>query len=105
MKKEFSDTLVVACKIWLGKEGLEYFCGLKEEYGTISPVIVEELYTDEELKEDLNRKQKKIPYPVHFREGMQVRNWMRRQGETDDWDDHDYDETWIPLVEAVVALK
>jgi hypothetical protein len=65
---------------------------------------VEDLYTEEELAE--NRKppivQKKIPHPVHFREGMQVRNWMRTQGETHGWTACDYDDTWAALVERAI---
>jgi hypothetical protein len=103
MIKDFSETLVVACKIWLGKEGINFFRECNKEYETVSPVIVEDLYTDEELKIDPNRKQKKIPYPVHFREGMQVRNWMRSQGETDGWSDHDFDDTWMLLIEKAIS--
>lgn len=48
-------------KVWLGVEGIKFFTELYEEYGHLVVVLDEE----------------GIPHPVHWREGMQVRNWMR----------------------------
>ena len=104
MKKEVSDSLIVACRLWLRDEGIEFFKKCLEEHNTVSPIIMEDLYTEEELEENKKKptKQKQLPHPVHFREGMQVRNWMRTQGETAGWDDHDYDDNWTDLIEKVI---
>ena len=57
---------MAAFKKWLGEDGIRYFRHLKGLKGTVVPVL------------KLNYKKKGIPaYPVHFREGMQIRNWLR----------------------------
>jgi hypothetical protein len=43
-----------------------------------------------------------IPHPVHFREGMSVRNAMRDSGLCTDWSDHDFDDNWTEVVELAV---
>jgi hypothetical protein len=45
----------------------------------------------------------RLPHPVHFREGMTVRNFMRGTGLCEGWDAHDYDDNWVELVE--LSLK
>jgi hypothetical protein len=69
---------------WLRPEGVEFFKGLIEEYGTVLAVWNEG----------------NIPHSVHFREGMQVRNWMRDQPEfADNLDCHWLDNNWAEFVE------
>ena len=52
-------------KEWLGEEGIRYFKHLKGLKGDAFPVL------------RLNVKTKGMPvYPVHFREGRQIRNWL-----------------------------
>ena len=43
-----------------------------------------------------------IPHIVHFREGMQVRNFMRQSGECNDWSDHEFDDNWVKLIELII---
>jgi len=91
--KCISDKFVEATKEWLGKDGIDFFRKNFEEYNTVSPVIMEE--------HDL------APHPVHFREGMKVRNFMRSSGFCQnfygvEWDDHDYDNNWEHLIELVI---
>ena len=51
----------------------------------------------------LNQKRKGIPvYPVHLREGMQIRNWMRQQDECKNWTDIDFDDNWTILIEKTI---
>lgn len=43
-----------------------------------------------------------IPHPVHFREGTSVRNVLRRCEHCKDWNDHDFDNNWVEVVERVI---
>lgn len=60
-------------KNWLGEENIRYFRHIKELTGSVFPVL------------KLNYKRKGMPtHPTFWREGMQIRNWMRRQDGLDD---------------------
>ena len=62
----FSEEEVDNFRAWLGEEGIRYFRHLKGLTGTVIPVL------------RLNYRKKGIPtYPVHFREGKTIRNWIR----------------------------
>jgi hypothetical protein len=72
---------------WLGDEGRRFFRHCLGLTGTVSPV----------LKLDEGRKH--IPvHPVHFREGMQVRNFLRGLPECASWTDYDFDNFWAEVV-------
>ena len=51
-----------AFRIWLTPIGIDFFLELKEKYGKLDAMWMEN----------------GIPHIVHFREGMHVRNWMRK---------------------------
>ena len=55
-----------AFKKWLGEDGIRFFRHLKGLKGTVIPVLASK---------------KGMPWPVHFREGMQIRNWLRENTE------------------------
>lgn len=63
--------------LWLGEEGIRFFTKLYEKHGKLAVII----------------RDGAIPHPVHFREGMQVRNWMRKNTSIpedrldDEWED------------------
>lgn len=85
------ETLAIKLYEWLGEENVIYFKHLKGLTGTVSPVL------------KLNVKRKFIPtHPVHFREGMQIRNFLRSQPECITWSDHDFDNNWIKVVELCI---
>lgn len=75
-------------KKWLGKDGKEFFTEVKKEHGTLNAVLMEN----------------GIPHPVHLREGMQVRNFLRTQEFCNDWNSHDFDDNWIRLVEESLDI-
>lgn len=76
---------------WLGSEGVKFFQDLVDKYGTVLALWNEGI----------------IPHPVHFREGMQVRNWMRDQEEFKDklYDDHWFDNNWYKFTEECIKGK
>ena len=84
--KQISDELVESVQTFLGKGGLDFFASLQRDHGTVSPCLMDG----------------SIPHPVHLREGMQVRNAMRRSGLCEDWDCHDLDNQWKSVVETAI---
>lgn len=102
MSKAGVITDVLARKLadWLGPDGIEFFSTLKKDHGTVSPVlkmpIGDELFTLQQ-----------VPHPVHLREGMQVRNFLRDQPETLGWEaqeEHVFDNVWMEAVEAALKI-
>lgn len=88
--KHISEELVTKTRSWLGEEGFSFFMGeCYKKYGTVSPVF---MYYG-------------VPHPVHFREGMTVRNFMRGTGLCVDWDAHDFDNNWCEVVERAIGVK
>jgi len=83
MCKEISSELIEKVKSWLSSDGIEFFKGVKEEYGNIATACW---------------MVNSIPHPIHFREGMEVRNFLRSTGLCDDWTDHDFDNQWANVV-------
>jgi len=77
---------------WLGKDGRTFFADVKRTRGTVLAVIPGPVING-----------RSIPHAVHFREGMQVRNWLRSQPECKDWTDQDFDNKWVGLVEEVLT--
>jgi hypothetical protein len=114
--KYVSTKLIQDLAKWLGPDGMSFFTRCLTQFGTTSPVMSEdealEFYGEdtaefeEPLRPDrvLNYKPAKIPHPVHFREGMQVRNWLRSQKECAGWTDHEFDDNWSSLVKRAVAM-
>lgn len=86
-KKFLSNDLIEKTKKWLGEEGISFFKEIKEKHGEINACWNEG----------------GIPHPVHFREGMQVRNFMRDTSLCEDWNDHDFDNNWIFLIERIIG--
>lgn len=89
MQREIPQDLITKVRDWLGEDGKQFFTENHEKHGTVSPVLA-----------DGN-----IPHPVHFREGMAVRNFMRRTGLCADWDAHDFDNNWQSVVERAIGIS
>ena len=76
-------------KKWLGKKGIKLFFNYKNKYGTVSPVFMES----------------GIPHAVHFREGMQVRNFLRTLPSCSKWNSEDLDNSWQDIIDLIVENK
>ena len=83
-KNTLDDTLVAKAKKWLGKDGIKFFSDVKCKYEKIATAC----WMDGP-----------IPHPVHFREGMQVRNWLR---DNSDWDFDKIENHWDELINQVL---
>lgn len=83
---------VKTLKIWLGEENVRYFKHLKGLKGSVFPVL------------KLNMDRKGLPaHPVHFREGMQIRNYLRTKfPELSEMARDILDEYTVELMEKVI---
>lgn len=75
---------------WLGDAGKAFFQEMYDTHGDVSPVYKEE---------------GGFPHPVHLREGMQVRNFLRCIDHFKDWDAHQLDNNWVAIIEKIVLKK
>ena len=68
----------------------QFFRDCLKDHGTVSPIL-------------MTAGSMAIPHPVHFREGMQIRNWMRDRPECEGWNDNDFDNRWETAVKAAIG--
>ena len=79
---------MAAFKKWLGEEGIRYFRHLKGLKGTVVPVL---------------GSKKGMPWPVHLREGMQIRNWLRGNTELGKkLDSVELDDCYVSILEEAI---
>lgn len=79
------DELVLQIREWLGVRGIDHFRRIRDEHGCVDAV-----WNDDGL-----------PHSVHFREGIQVRNKLRKLTDYA-WTDHQYDDRWVTIVEQAI---
>lgn len=85
------DSLVVKVAEFLGTKGVHYFRTIKKIHKTVSPILRIKLESGGIL-----------PHPVHFREGMQIRNFMRSQDECKNWSQEELDNNWQRVIERLL---
>ena len=81
------EELIIGLKAWLGDPGYNFFSWCIREHGEISPVYM----------------QKGVPHPVHLREGMQVRNFLRTTNYCKNKKGHWLDNNWAILVQEAIT--
>ncbi|AMO44254.1 hypothetical protein vBRpoSV10_201 [Ruegeria phage vB_RpoS-V10] len=79
--------IYIAFLEWLTPSGIAFFRSIMDEDGVIALVIPSGIPG--------------VPHPVHFREGMQVRNWMRMH--TDMTEDY-IENHWRDFVVGCLVL-
>lgn len=85
------DQIVKKVFDWLGPQNVVWFRRIKRWHGKINTVL------------KLNVKRKGIPvHPIHLREGIQIRNYMRSFPECAGWSDHDFDNTWTVIIDLCI---
>jgi len=83
---------------WLGKEGRHFFRTLAKLYkGDVDPVM--KVKCNLHLKGGISF----IPHPVHFREGMQVRNYLRGLEECQNWTHDQFENDYIEYIKAAMV--
>jgi len=88
--KQIDPVVIEKLKTYLDYDGCAFFLMCKEEYRTISPTWI------------VSKGKNKIPHPVHLREGMDVRNFIRGLGLLNNWTDKDFDKGWIKAIEIIL---
>lgn len=78
--------LVKSLRKFLGSKGLAFFRRVYKEYGKVDAVLLLE---------------GGMPHPIHFREGLLIRNHLRELTAYG-WGDHAYDDRWAGLVERAI---
>ena len=83
---EIPMSLLLKVKHWLKAGGVKHFQNIVKEHDRIDAVWMEG----------------SIPHPVHFREGMQVRNFLRDQKECNSWNQDDLDNNWVTVIKKIL---
>lgn len=84
-RKTQRQDIVERVRGWLKPEGIELFRDYYREHGRVDPVIFNGA----------------VPHPVHFREGMAVRNQIRKMF-PGDFTDHELDGMWVEIVREAI---
>jgi hypothetical protein len=91
---EIPPTVLTATYKFLGEENIRWFGHVKGLKGSINTVL------------HLNYAKKKIPvHPIHFREGMQVRNFLRGLPECKDITFEDMEGYYIEVIEKLILRQ
>ena len=85
----FPEELIIAVGNWLGDEGAKFFQGILDEHGELNAVFMKDGF----------------PHAVHFREGMQVRNFIRGTGLLPEDDAIDLDGEWETIVRLALRER
>lgn len=95
------DRTVKAVREFLGADGRRFFNACYRLTGGVNPVLTQEQLAKIN-NEEVVFKNPKVPHPVHWREGMQVRNHMRTLPWLKDFGDHEFYDTWAEVVKKAV---
>jgi len=87
---EIKKELIESVKLFLDRDGVEFFRTCKVGHGSISPVLIEQ--SGDTI----------IYHPVHFNQGTQVRKFMKASGFCEDWREEDFFQNWIMIVAAAI---
>lgn len=88
---EIPESLIDKVFEWMGRENIIWFRHVKNLKKGINVVL------------KLNYEKKRIPvHPIHLREGMQIRNYLRSQPECKDWKHEDFESLWVNVIEKCI---
>jgi hypothetical protein len=89
---EIKLSVVEAVGKFIGPENIRWFRHVKGLKGEVSCVL------------RLNYKRKHMPgHPIHLREGMQIRNFMRSLPECKGWTQDQLEKGWVEVIEKLIA--
>lgn len=84
-----TEEIVKQLREALGAEGIAHFRFIYEKYGTVNAIW------------KVGEGSSAFPHPVHFREGMVVRNMLREITDYS-WTIDEYDGRWAELTEKAI---
>ena len=91
---KIEESLVKKLSEWLGDDGLHFFRTLYKLTGSYIPVL------------KLNYEKKGVPaHPVHFREGVSVRNFLREQNECGNWSFEEIENNYALVIREAVLYS
>lgn len=104
------EEAVIALRDSFHPENLELLKKVYDEFGTVFAAIPadHELNPHRSVNGDTIMENYNIPYPIHFRLGMAVRNFLRTQEYCrEHWLDspYEYDEFWVPVTEMAIGAR
>lgn len=124
---KISNEVVASLRKWLGPEGLGFFRACKKHHGRVDPVFMVWDEADAKMDDAAVKRMaepdrgperhlgnafglgknypRPLPHPVHFREGMQVRNHLRTLDPCQNWSSHELDNCWTAVVERAIAQE
>lgn len=105
-KIEIPEELVDHVRDWLGDDGVGFFRRVKLYKGKVDCLLTSHEHRAFRSGVDPSSVKKHrllIPHPIHFREGMAVRNAMRTSPYTKGWSSHDLDAQWEGVVEKAIG--
>lgn len=94
MRPELEKEIVEELYRYLGVAGLDFFQKVKSEFGNVSAVLPR--------GHVLNPYGNFAPFPIHFNEGMQIRNFVRTKFTDEKFDSEQLDNNWGKWVEAAL---
>ena len=87
-------SIVEAVGKFIGPENIRWFGHVKGLKGEVSAVL------------RLNFKRKYMPaHPIHLREGIQIRNFMRGLPECKEWTQEELEKGWVLVIEKLISHK
>ena len=98
LDKEEKARLARCIETWLGVDGLAFFRKIYEEHGKLCVCLLTETAAYNQRGDLLM-----LPHPVHLREGMSVRNELRRLTDCA-WTAHEYDNLWEEITLAAIGV-
>jgi len=82
---------------WLGDDGINFFREIVQEFGDPAAVL--------HPGHRLNNSGEGIPHPIHFREGMQIRNFLNEELTRLNLPRENLDEEWRNIVLVAIAYN
>ena len=106
----YAVEIVDALRLWLGEDGISFFSEIKERFGAMNVVgaldpdgrVIPAKQAREAWSKTSPSVRSLLPHPIHLREGMQVRNFLRTLSMCEGWTAHDFDDRWSGLVEMAI---
>jgi len=87
---EIKKEIVDAVKLFLDKEGIEFFRTCKISHGSFTPILMEQCGNTT------------IYHPVDFNQGVQIRHFLQTCGLCEDWEEKDFFQNWTMVVAAAI---
>lgn len=94
MREGLEEQIVEELYKFLGKEGVDFFKQVKDEFGIVSAVLPR--------GHKLNPHKNFAPFAIHFNEGMQIRNYIRSKFPDEKFDSIELDDNWAKWVESAL---